>query len=342
MTASASVRASNSLVAWLDDADVDRDRIGGKAASLNRLASLGFRIPPGFCLTTDAFAIQAATLPGGGALRADPTVLLDDAVRNTLVEAMIAGPISPAVAAALAGPLERLAGGPGWGECTVIAGRSLVQRRRGRGRRQLRRAARHRTGADGRRGRRPPSFAAGPRSGATAPSATGPARAGARWRTRWQSSSRRSSRPERQPSSSPGTRSAAGRISCSSTRRPVSVRRWSRAPSRPTRSSSTRRPGRSSSSRRATPVPGSGARRRRPGRAGRALPRRRAGVRRTGRHRSRPRRRRLVSPPGPADHDAMTPHRRRVPDRVGRSIGPGDHLGMGRHAHARRALGARG
>ena len=64
MTTSASARASDPLVAWLDDADIERGRIGGKAASLTRLASHGFRIPPGFCLTTDAFAMQAARLPG--------------------------------------------------------------------------------------------------------------------------------------------------------------------------------------------------------------------------------------------------------------------------------------
>jgi pyruvate,water dikinase len=98
------------MVAWLDETDVERDRIGGKAASLNRLASLGFRIPPGFCLTTDAFATQAASLPGSEVLRSDPTVLLDTSTRAALVEAMIAGPLSPSVAAALAAPLERLAG----------------------------------------------------------------------------------------------------------------------------------------------------------------------------------------------------------------------------------------
>jgi len=65
VTTSASARASDPLVAWLDDADIERGRIGGKAASLTRLASHGFRIPPGFCLTTDAFAMQAARLPGG-------------------------------------------------------------------------------------------------------------------------------------------------------------------------------------------------------------------------------------------------------------------------------------
>ena len=97
MTTSASPRVSDPLVAWLDEADIERDRIGGKAASLTRLASHGFRIPPGFCLTTDAFAMQAAGLPGSQALRSDPVALLDPETRSALVEAMVAGPVSPAV-----------------------------------------------------------------------------------------------------------------------------------------------------------------------------------------------------------------------------------------------------
>jgi pyruvate,water dikinase len=114
------------MVAWLEDPDLETDRIGGKAASLNRLASLGFRIPPGFCLTTDAFAAQVAVLPGAGILRRDPEALLDQDTRGAFVAAMVAGPLSPPVAAALAGPLERLgplglgeAGGP-----TLLAVRS--------------------------------------------------------------------------------------------------------------------------------------------------------------------------------------------------------------------------
>ena len=81
MTASASARASNPMVAWLDEADVERGRIGGKAASLNRLASFGFRIPPGFCLTTDAFAVQAASLPGSEVLRRGPELRSSTAPR---------------------------------------------------------------------------------------------------------------------------------------------------------------------------------------------------------------------------------------------------------------------
>lgn len=103
------------MVAWLDDTAIERDRIGGKAASLNRLAAFGFRIPPGFCLTTEAFVIQAASLPGSEILRTDPSALLDPSTRVALIEAMIAGPLLPAVADGLAGPLERLVG-HGFGE----------------------------------------------------------------------------------------------------------------------------------------------------------------------------------------------------------------------------------
>jgi len=108
VTTSASARASDPLVAWLDDADIERGRIGGKAASLTRLASHGFRIPPGFCLTTDAFAMQSARLPGSEDVRSNPASLLDPETRGGLVEAMLEGPLSPAVAATLAISLQRL------------------------------------------------------------------------------------------------------------------------------------------------------------------------------------------------------------------------------------------
>ncbi len=97
------------MIEWLDGRRPDVARIGGKGASLDRLAGFGFRIPPGFCLTTDAFAAQVATLPGSARLAADPSVLAETATRTTLVDAMLAGPLAPAVASALAGPLERLA-----------------------------------------------------------------------------------------------------------------------------------------------------------------------------------------------------------------------------------------
>ena len=97
------------LAEWLDGRGADVARVGGKAASLDRLAGFGFRIPPGFCLTTDAFAAQVATLPDGGRLASDPAILADLATRTALVDAMRAGPLAPALASGLADPLARLA-----------------------------------------------------------------------------------------------------------------------------------------------------------------------------------------------------------------------------------------
>jgi len=97
------------LVEWLDGRRPDVARIGGKAASLDRLAGFGFRIPPGFCITTDAFAAQVATLAGSDRLATDPAAVLGDpATRGALVAAMIAGPLTPAVAAGLPASLHRL------------------------------------------------------------------------------------------------------------------------------------------------------------------------------------------------------------------------------------------
>lgn len=100
---------THALVEWLDGRRPDVGRIGGKGASLDRLAGFGFRIPPGFCLTTDAFAAQVASLPGSGGLAVDPAALADPGARAALVDAMIAGPLAPVVAADLPEPLERLA-----------------------------------------------------------------------------------------------------------------------------------------------------------------------------------------------------------------------------------------
>ena len=104
----APVESTHALIEWLDGRQPDVAKIGGKAASLDRLAGFGFRIPPGFCLTTEAFALQVATLPGGGGHATDPAQLADAATRATVVDAMRAGPLAPAVAAALAAPLARL------------------------------------------------------------------------------------------------------------------------------------------------------------------------------------------------------------------------------------------
>ncbi len=104
----APVESTHALIEWLDGRRPEVAKVGGKAASLDRLAGFGFRIPPGFCLTTDAFALQVAALPGGEGLATDPSQLADAGTRATLVGAMLAGPLAPAVAAALTTPLARL------------------------------------------------------------------------------------------------------------------------------------------------------------------------------------------------------------------------------------------
>jgi phosphoenolpyruvate synthase/pyruvate phosphate dikinase len=53
------------LIEWLGSAASGPETLGGKAASLDRLARMGFRIPPGFCLTTTAFERQLGHLAGG-------------------------------------------------------------------------------------------------------------------------------------------------------------------------------------------------------------------------------------------------------------------------------------
>ena len=97
------------IVAWLDNAEPDLARVGGKAASLIRLARLGFRIPPGFCLTTDAFDAQLATLAQAGSLGDDPAAILDGPTRHALSEAMMVGPLADAVRDVLGASLDRLA-----------------------------------------------------------------------------------------------------------------------------------------------------------------------------------------------------------------------------------------
>src|SRR3954447_5871755 len=102
-------QSTHALVEWLDGRGADVSRIGGKAASLDRLARFGFRIPPGFCLTIPAVAGQVAMLPRGDDLTADPGILADPTRRAALVDAMQSGPLAPAIEASLAGPLRRLA-----------------------------------------------------------------------------------------------------------------------------------------------------------------------------------------------------------------------------------------
>lgn len=98
-------RPESSLIAWLGVFQGDVTHVGGKAASLDRLARLGFRIPPGFCLTTAAFDAQLASIPGAVA---DLEDLGDEVVRARLIDRFETAPVEEAVARALDEAVERL------------------------------------------------------------------------------------------------------------------------------------------------------------------------------------------------------------------------------------------
>lgn len=82
-------RADGNLIEWLGQASDGTAALGGKGASLDRLARLGFRVPPGFCLTTAAFRAQQAA--GAGA-----------------TELLASGPLVATIDEALTGAVERL------------------------------------------------------------------------------------------------------------------------------------------------------------------------------------------------------------------------------------------
>lgn len=84
------------LIEWLGTAEGDLGSLGGKGASLDRLARMGFRIPPGFCLTTAAFRRQLDQIKAadGGDTTDDTATRLE----TTTLEAELAGQLDAAVA----------------------------------------------------------------------------------------------------------------------------------------------------------------------------------------------------------------------------------------------------
>lgn len=92
-------------IEWLGATEGDLRVVGGKAASLDRLARLGFRIPPGFCVTTAAFHAQLAAIPGGPeALAALP----DEEARVRLTGAFETTPVDAGLRASLDAAIVRL------------------------------------------------------------------------------------------------------------------------------------------------------------------------------------------------------------------------------------------
>lgn len=99
-------RPESPMIAWLGVVQGDVASVGGKAASLDRLVRLGFRIPPGFCLTTAAFDAQLASVPGAVT---DLDRLGDEDVRLRLIQSFETAPIVEAVAGPLDAAITQLA-----------------------------------------------------------------------------------------------------------------------------------------------------------------------------------------------------------------------------------------
>lgn len=85
----------------------DRPRVGGKGASLGELTRSGIAVPPGFVVTTEAFAAFADTLPGLRApldgLRADNLAGIGEAtarIRARVLEAPLPEALREAIAGA--------------------------------------------------------------------------------------------------------------------------------------------------------------------------------------------------------------------------------------------------
>lgn len=98
------------LVEWLGSA-TDAAALGGKAASLDRLARMGFRIPPGFCLTTQAFRRQLEALPAATALLERLTASNDPTLGAELATLVADANLAPEVAEPLAAALAQLDAG---------------------------------------------------------------------------------------------------------------------------------------------------------------------------------------------------------------------------------------
>ena len=106
----ASVTASFGPIGWLGELaePTPGAEVGGKAASLDQLARLGFRIPPGFCVTTAAFAAHVAAIAELGPLREALAALPDEEARVTVVGLVSESPVPPSVGDALRRALVRL------------------------------------------------------------------------------------------------------------------------------------------------------------------------------------------------------------------------------------------
>jgi pyruvate,water dikinase len=100
--------SSAPLIEWLGRATSSAEALGGKAASLDRLGRFGFRIPPGFCLTTRAFRTQLASMPEAGPILAQLVAGGDVRLGAEMAAALVAAPLAPAIRDGLADALEAI------------------------------------------------------------------------------------------------------------------------------------------------------------------------------------------------------------------------------------------
>lgn len=109
------------LVEWLGRAEGGVRLLGGKGASLDRLIRLGFRVPPGFCLTAAAFDVQVDSVSGA---RSAIKRLPDEASREWLEAALVEAPLASEVVQSLVGAVIELAESAGAGNAPTFAVRS--------------------------------------------------------------------------------------------------------------------------------------------------------------------------------------------------------------------------
>ena len=102
---------SGRFIAWLgaqETAGADGQAFGGKAASMDRLARLGFNIPPAFCLATEAFEAHLAGIPERDAFVGAIGRLPDEGARATVVRLVETSAMPALVSDALSEAVGRL------------------------------------------------------------------------------------------------------------------------------------------------------------------------------------------------------------------------------------------
>ena len=101
-------QAAPSLIDWLGAANGAVERLGGKAASIDRLARLGLPVPPAFCVTTAAFRAHVTGGPPAAALAAAIRALPDEEARQRLVALVLDLPFAAGLQHELESALDRL------------------------------------------------------------------------------------------------------------------------------------------------------------------------------------------------------------------------------------------